>query len=140
MQYIWKTFIQCKLIFVIIIFIWKTIIIISWYCPYKATGPPSLCNARRSSRRRMQRCSDGMMKSITPLNKMNIPAQKNPGLYDNVKSYKAPAIGGPISEATPWNNSNKPNALVNFSRPSKSTRITDVNPTYAPIVKPNTIE
>lgn len=42
--------------------------------------------------------------------------------------------------AMPWNNSSKPNAFVSLSSPSKSTRITDVSPTYAPIKKPNVAE
>lgn len=50
-----------------------------------------------------------------------------------------PAMGGPTSDAIPWNRSNKPKALVSLSKPSKSTRITDVKPTYAPIVNPNTV-
>lgn len=68
------------------------------------------------------------------------PANINPGEYDVVKSYKSPANGGPIRDAIPWNSSNSPKALVNLSRPSKSTKITDVKPTYAPIVKPNIAE
>lgn len=49
-----------------------------------------------------------------------------------------PPSGGPIREAIPWKRSKTPNALVNLSRPKRSTKITDVRPTYAPIVKPNT--
>lgn len=40
-----------------------------------------------------------------------------------------PAIGGPRKDAMPWNNSSKPKAFVNLSSPSKSTRMTEVNPT-----------
>lgn len=53
--------------------------------------------------------------------------------------FGVPAIGGPTREAIPWKRSSKPKALVSLSRPSKSTRITDVKPTYAPIVNPNTV-
>jgi len=48
-------------------------------------------------------------------------------------------MGGPTSEAMPWNINKIPKAFVNLSRPSRSTRITDVRPTYAPIVDPKTI-
>lgn len=51
-----------------------------------------------------------------------------------------PASGGPIRDAIPWKSNSNPNALVSFSSPSKSTRMTDVRPTQAPIVKPNTVE
>jgi len=43
--------------------------------------------------------------------------------------------GGPIKEATPWNKSRIPNAFVNFSSPSRSTRITDIKLTYAPVIQ-----
>lgn len=56
-----------------------------------------------------------------------------------IKYNGLPAMGGPTSEATPWNINSIPKAFVNLSRPSKSTRITDVKPTYAPIVDPKTI-
>ena len=42
-----------------------------------------------------------------------------------------PANGGPTNEAAPRNKHNRPNALVNFSKPSISTRITEVKHTYA---------
>lgn len=45
-----------------------------------------------------------------------------------------------MNVAMPWNSNSKPNAFVSFSNPSKSTKITEVSPTYAPIVKPNTTE
>lgn len=50
-----------------------------------------------------------------------------------------PAKGGPISDAIPWNSNRRPKAFVSFSRPNKSTRTTDVRPTYAPIVKPKAV-
>lgn len=40
-----------------------------------------------------------------------------------------PAMGGPKSEAKPWNNKSWPNALVSWFKPNKSTKITDVRPT-----------
>lgn len=40
-----------------------------------------------------------------------------------------PAIGGPISDAIPWNSSSSPKALVRRSSPNKSTRMTEVSPT-----------
>jgi hypothetical protein len=49
-----------------------------------------------------------------------------------------PAIGGPRKEAIPWKSNSNPNAFVRRSRPSRSTRITEVNPTYAPMVNPYT--
>lgn len=66
------------------------------------------------------------------------PANMNPGAYESVVSYSDPTIGGPTNDAIPWKSNNSPNAFVNFSSPNKSTRITDVNPTYAPMVKPKT--
>jgi hypothetical protein len=48
-------------------------------------------------------------------------------------------MGGPTSEAMPWNINRIPKAFVNLSRPRRSTRITDVRPTYAPIVEPKMI-
>lgn len=57
------------------------------------------------------------------------PANMKPGEYDAVKSNSVPAKGGPTNEAIPWKSSNSPKALVNFSKPNKSTRITDVRPT-----------
>lgn len=48
-------------------------------------------------------------------------------------------MGGPMSEAMPWNNNRIPKAFVNLSSPNRSTRITEVRPTYAPIVEPKTI-
>jgi len=41
-----------------------------------------------------------------------------------------------MTVATPWKRSRRPNAFVNFSNPSKSTKITDVRLTYTPIVEP----
>lgn len=52
-----------------------------------------------------------------------------PAEYDDVASYKLPTIGGPMNDAMPWNSKSNPNALVSFSRPSKSTKITEVKPT-----------
>jgi hypothetical protein len=37
-----------------------------------------------------------------------------------------PAIGAPMQAAIPWKRSKSPKAFVNFSRPSKSTRIMDL--------------
>lgn len=48
-------------------------------------------------------------------------------------------MGGPTSEAIPWNINRIPKAFVNLSKPSRSTKITDVSPTYAPIVDPKVI-
>lgn len=53
-------------------------------------------------------------------------------------NMQLPPIGGPAKDATPWNSRSRPKALVSLSRPSKSTKITEVKPTYAPIVNPNT--
>ena len=52
---------------------------------------------------------------------MATPAKVKPDEYDSVMSYKVPAMGGPISEAIPWNKSSKPKAFLNFSRSNKST-------------------
>lgn len=38
-------------------------------------------------------------------------------------------MGGPTSEAIPWNSNRTPKAFVNLSRPNRSTKITDVKPT-----------
>lgn len=70
-----------------------------------------------------------MQNNITPLIAIVTPDNIKPGAYDIVKSYSEPAIGGPINDAMPWNNSSSPKAFVNFSSPSKSTKITDVRPT-----------
>lgn len=48
-------------------------------------------------------------------------------------------MGGPMSEAMPWNNNKIPKAFVSLSSPNRSTKITEVRPTYAPIVEPKTI-
>ena len=40
-----------------------------------------------------------------------------------------PIIGGPMTDAIPWNSSNNPKALVSLSRPKRSTKTTDVRPT-----------
>lgn len=66
------------------------------------------------------------------------PANIKPGVYDIQTSYNKPTIGGPTNDAMPWNSNKMPNAFVRLSKPSKSTKMTDVRPTYAPIVKPNT--
>lgn len=42
----------------------------------------------------------------------------------------APAIGVPTIAAAPRNRIRSPNAFVNFSNPSKSTRIIEVNEMY----------
>lgn len=47
-----------------------------------------------------------------------------------------PAIGGPRRDAKPWKSNNSPKAFVRQFKPNKSTRITEVRPTYAPAVKP----
>jgi len=44
--------------------------------------------------------------------------------------------GGPITDAMPWKSNKRPKALVSLSKPSKSTRTTEVRPTYAPEVAP----
>ena len=51
-----------------------------------------------------------------------------------------PITGGPITEAIPWKNRISPNELVSLSRPRRSVRTTLVNPTYAPLVTPNTAQ
>jgi hypothetical protein len=43
-----------------------------------------------------------------------------------VESYRKPATGEPIKAANPLNKINNPKAFVNFSRPSRSTRIIEV--------------
>ena len=40
---------------------------------------------------------------------------------ETVRQRDLPDIGDPISTATPWNNDDKPNALLSFSRPRSST-------------------
>lgn len=47
-----------------------------------------------------------------------------------------PATGGPIRDAKPWKSNKSPKAFVRQFKPNKSTRITEVRPTYAPAVKP----
>lgn len=47
-------------------------------------------------------------------------------------------MGGPKNEAMPWNNNTSPKAFVNLLRPNRSTRMTEVRPTQAPIVNPQT--
>lgn len=47
-----------------------------------------------------------------------------------------PAKGGPRRDAKPWKSNNSPKAFVRQFKPNKSTRITEVRPTYAPAVKP----
>lgn len=46
-----------------------------------------------------------------------------------LKPIIIPAMGGPNSDAKPWNNKSRPNAFVRFCKPNKSTNITDVRPT-----------
>ena len=41
-----------------------------------------------------------------------------------------PMNGGPITEAIPWKSIRSPKALVKLSSPSKSTKTTEVSPTY----------
>ena len=48
-----------------------------------------------------------------------------------------PDTYGPMKVAKPWNKSRMPNALVNLSKPSRSTRRTEVRQTYEEIVRPN---
>lgn len=43
-----------------------------------------------------------------------------------------------MTDAMPWNIKRSPKALVSFSIPSKSTKTTEVSPTYAPDMEPNT--
>lgn len=43
-------------------------------------------------------------------------------------------MGGPMKLEIPWNNNNKPKASVSLSKPIKSTSITEVKPTYAPVI------
>lgn len=45
-------------------------------------------------------------------------------------------MGGPKNEAMPWNNRSKPKAFVSLPRPNRSTKMTEVRPTYAPMEKP----
>ena len=45
-----------------------------------------------------------------------------------------------MTEAMPWKSKSNPKALVRLSKPSKSTRTTEVNPTYAPEVIPKTAQ
>lgn len=54
--------------------------------------------------------------------------------------YNLPANGGPIKEANPWKSRRSPKAFVSLSKPKRSTKITDVSPTYAPIVNPKKAE
>lgn len=51
-----------------------------------------------------------------------------------------PAKGGPTNEAMPWKSKSRPKAFVSFSSPRRSTRMTEVRPTYAPIVNPKNAE
>ena len=41
-----------------------------------------------------------------------------------------------MTEAMPWKSRRSPNALVSLSRPRRSTKTTEVSPTYAPEVTP----
>jgi hypothetical protein len=66
--------------------------------------------------------------------------QKHSEMQESIISVwlTVPAIGGPRKDAIPWKSSSNPNAFVRRSSPSRSTRITEVNPTYAPMVNPYT--
>lgn len=79
---------------------------------------------------------------------MATPARINAGSYFPVKSYRAPKtrenisfagqdqieshnsppMGGPMKDAIPWKSRRSPKAFVKFSKPNKSTRMTDVSP------------
>lgn len=61
-------------------------------------------------------------------------------LYPFQPISNLPANGGPTNDAMPWKSKSKPKAFVSFSSPRRSTSITEVRPTYAPIVNPNTVE
>lgn len=89
---------------------------------------------------------------ISPLKAIIRPAIRKAEVYDLVKSYikpvdgesteminhigseqqcrqHLPPMGAPIKLAIPWKRSSKPKAFVSFSRPSRSTSITEVRPT-----------
>lgn len=60
----------------------------------------------------------------------NEPAAKNTPVYDNVKSYKRPANGGPAIADRPRTQLINPNVVVNNSNDKISTNMIDVNDMY----------
>lgn len=49
--------------------------------------------------------------------------------------FGIPPSGGPTKEAIPWNIRSRPKAFVKFSKPNKSTKMTEVNPENQRLIK-----
>ena len=63
------------------------------------------------------------------------PALINTTVKESVKSYKAPAIGGPMIDDIPRKQLIRPNVVDRVSIPKRSTNMIDVNDIYDAINK-----
>lgn len=70
----------------------------------------------------------GIANSIAPLAVIITPANTKPGAYDPNLSNNVPATGGPTSDAIPWNNNNRPNAVWEETiKKSGKSELTNLN-------------